>query len=391
MASGIRKKHLFFGTCLALGLLSLTALPSQAQIPTFTATPFPTETQVPSCSSQLVFYSGNGADYIYSSGTVFPSPMPAVVVTDNPEPPPYPGSNWISFDNSADSPEPTAPWTYHIYQTFTIPSWMSTGSFIFYYQADDFAAVTLNGNEITTCGSAWAGGCVTGPGSLNTPVNVPAADLNIGGTNLLDFAATDGEVGSTGANYELVYVPPCITPTITPTQTLTPTPTPTFTVTPTASWTATDSPTSTLTPTTTPSPTQTLTPTSTPTITITPTVTLTPTITLSPTVTLTPTATIPYEDNFYVSQNVFRPAQGPLSIFVGYSQFPGPYSLKIYNTAGEFIKALVPNQTANQPITYAGPPWNGTNYANNPCASGIYLIYLVEPLDHKMKKVLLVR
>jgi hypothetical protein len=132
----------------------------------------------------------------------------------------------------------------------------------------------------------------------------------------------------------------------------------------------------------------------TPTITLSPTVTLTPTITLSPTETLTPTATIPFVDIFYVDQNVFRPSQGPVSLEVEYSQFPGPYSLKVYNSAGEFIRDL--SKDGKNPGILSAPisqwyPWHGTNMNNDQCASGVYLFYLTEPASRKLKKVILIR
>ncbi len=175
------------------------------------------------------------------------------------------------------------------------------------------------------------------------------------------------------------------TPTITPTLTVTPTPTVTNTLTPT------------LTPTTSPTATISNTPTvtSSPTNSPTPTQTFTPT--LSPTVTLSPTPTLVPQDIFYVNQNVFVPSpSAPLSIYVGYNYYPGSYSLKIYNTAGEFIRDLGKDANPPSPNYLKGPImqpyyWDGTNYANNKCASGVYILYLIEPFDRKIKKVLLVQ
>jgi len=96
-----------------------------------------------------------------------------------------------------------------------------------------------------------------------------------------------------------------------------------------------------------------------------------------------------------VDQNVFTPSQGPVSIYVDYTGFPGPYSLKVYNSAGEFIRDL--SKDANNPtyLTSRLPPqsyhWYGTNYANNPCASGVYIFYLIEPYGQKIKKIILLK
>lgn len=146
------------------------------------------------------------------------------------------------------------------------------------------------------------------------------------------------------------------------------------------------------TPTASPTPTQTGTPTFTPTVTFTPTITNTPTITFTPTVTSTPTITptpVPTFDVFYVNQNQFNPANGPVSINVQYSQYPGNYAVWIYNSAGEHVRTL-DSQTLNGPVTqwYL---WDGKNKYGADCASGVYLIYLEEPFDRKQKRILLIR
>jgi hypothetical protein len=95
-----------------------------------------------------------------------------------------------------------------------------------------------------------------------------------------------------------------------------------------------------------------------------------------------------------VDHNSFNPSQGPVSIEVQYTVFPGNYSLKVYNTAGEFIRDL--SKDGNDPPTLSAPisqwyPWYGTNYKNDKCASGVYIFYLTEPYQKKIKKVVLVR
>jgi flagellar hook assembly protein FlgD len=94
-------------------------------------------------------------------------------------------------------------------------------------------------------------------------------------------------------------------------------------------------------------------------------------------------------DNFYVSKNIFSPSAGPVSIYVKYDVYPGNYSLNIYNSAGEHIKTL-DDQNLNGPVAryYS---WDGTNKFGETVASGVYLIYLLEPFDQKMKRVLFLR
>ncbi len=155
--------------------------------------------------------------------------------------------------------------------------------------------------------------------------------------------------------------------------------------------TPTSSPTATLTftPTLTGTPTYTPTFTNTPTITYTPTLTFTPTITFTPTVTFTPTPTVPDVNTFYVSKNVYNPASdSPVSIFVQYTKYPGPYDLWIYNSAGEHIKTLE-STYLSAPISQAYT-WDGKNKYGDTCASGVYIFYLVEPFDQQLKRMILI-
>jgi hypothetical protein len=125
-----------------------------------------------------------------------------------------------------------------------------------------------------------------------------------------------------------------------------------------------------------------------PTATPTNTPTVTPTGTPTNTPTVTPTFP-PHMDDFYVSKNIFNPPQEPVSIEVGYSDYPGNYSLRIYNSAGEHIKTL-----ADRPLTSPVREsfiWDGTNKYGADCASGVYLICLEEPYARKVKRVLLIR
>jgi hypothetical protein len=125
-----------------------------------------------------------------------------------------------------------------------------------------------------------------------------------------------------------------------------------------------------------------------PTSTNTPLLINTPTITSTPTITATPTITsTPGSNNFFVSKNVFSPNQ-PVSIYVSTIDYPGNYSLTIYNSAGENIKNL-----ASQYLT--GPfqqvySWDGKNKVGDLCATGVYVIYLSEPLRTRMARVILI-
>jgi len=105
--------------------------------------------------------------------------------------------------------------------------------------------------------------------------------------------------------------------------------------------------------------------------------------------TATPTPTFPIFDVFTVSQNLFKPSNGPVTVQVAYSVFPGDYSLKIYNSAGEHIRTL-DSQYLTSAIkgTYQ---WDGKNKYGEDCSSGVYVFYLSEPYSKKIKRVLLVR
>ena len=114
----------------------------------------------------------------------------------------------------------------------------------------------------------------------------------------------------------------------------------------------------------------------------------TPTLTPTATPTLTPVESASCY-RFEVSANLFRPAQGPVSIDVDSCAYPGPYSLKIYNSAGEHVLTL-DDQTLDRPLS-ASYSWDGKNKHGDPCASGVYVLYLVEPFQVKTARVLLVR
>ena len=160
--------------------------------------------------------------------------------------------------------------------------------------------------------------------------------------------------------------------------TATPTNTPTITATSTPTFTATLSPT--------------FTPSFTPTSTATPTPTDTPcgfpsnTCTWTPT--FTPTATPYTADIFDVTKNVLRSGES-VSVFVNYTTYPGQYDLRVYNSAGEHIKTL-DSQQLTAPVSqwYS---WDGKNKYGDSCASGVYILDLVEPYSQKQKRILLLR
>jgi hypothetical protein len=262
------------------------------------------------------------------------------------------------------------------------------------------------GNPIT---NAAVISCSNGP----APVTSNAVTTLISGCNTSTFTVTATPTSTSTPTMTqtppLTYTQtdtPTITQTPTPTDTPTATNTSTFTPTATQTYTPTQTSTNTFTPsstetstststsTVTPTFTSTSTPTNSFTPTITPTVTLTPTITISPTVTLSPTPTLVPQDNFFIGKNVFVPApNAPLSIYVGCTQYPGPYSLRVYNSAGEFIRDL--SKDYGDPSVLAAPVthsyfWDGTDYGNNQCVSGVYLFYLIEPFDRHLKKVVLI-
>lgn len=199
----------------------------------------------------------------------------------------------------------------------------------------------------------------------------------------------------TPSNTPLFTDTPCGFPgntcTFTPTRTFTPTWTPTATATytttsdlrPTNSLTSTYSPTFTLTKTLTPTPT------------ITPTPTLSFTQTYSPTPcgypgnTCTFTPTPVNEDIFYVDKNLFKPVNGQaVSIYIGNST-SGEYALRVYNSAGELVRVLGDQYLTS--LVSQSYSWDGKNSSGTPCASGVYVLYLVEPFGEKMRRVLLVR
>jgi hypothetical protein len=101
----------------------------------------------------------------------------------------------------------------------------------------------------------------------------------------------------------------------------------------------------------------------------------------------TPTMTLtPFPSGFFVDQNLFHGPQESVSIHVAVNTYPGEYSLKVYNTAGEVVKQWPSHSTPYQWVY----PWDGRNDYGDICASGVYIIYLLEPFDRKFAKVVLI-
>jgi len=212
--------------------------------------------------------------------------------------------------------------------------------------------------------------------SCNTPTFTPTPGATNTFTPTATFTATSTFTPIATATFTS-------TATFTATASFTSTSTKTFTATATSTFTATATSTATFTAT------NTSTSTFTPTITATFTSTNTPTITFTSTSTPTWTATAP-PDIFYVSKNLLNTSNGgSVSIYVSYPYFPGPFDLWVYNSAGEFIKDL--NTTYTTIPIQQSFKWDGTNNAGAKVASGVYLFYLIEPSDRKLKRMLLIR
>ena len=243
------------------------------------------------------------------------------------------------------------------------------------------AGVTWWGTVTGACGNA-----VSNTAFIDSTDPPPAVSSNTVNTTILGCATNTATNTPTNT--------PTITPTNSPTATPTNTPliTNTATNSPTNSPTATSTSTFTATATNTPLITNTATnsPTVTPTRTPSSTSTNTPTPTITPTITPTFTPTPPFVDIFTADKNIFSLSNDKVvNINVQYNQFPGSYNLWVYNTAGEHIKTLdTAVMTAPINKTYQ---WDGTNKNGEQCASGVYILYLVEPFGKKLKRIILVR
>ena len=104
----------------------------------------------------------------------------------------------------------------------------------------------------------------------------------------------------------------------------------------------------------------------------------------------TPTPTPPgalCDESVFVSRNVFAPkTDSPLLFIKSNLCTPGPYAVKIYNSAGEFIRTLRDNKTqaTGTDMVY----WDGKNFLGDTVTSGIYIIYVTEPIMVHETKIL---
>ena len=214
------------------------------------------------------------------------------------------------------------------------------------------------------------------PSPTNTPTNTATNSPTPTATSTA--TSTPTPTGTSSAT-STASPSPTQTPTNTPTLTSSNTATATATLTTTATPTLTSTATATNTPTFTSTPTATSTPTRTPTSTFTP--------LLTSTFTQTPTAT-PGSETFFVSKNLLQ-GGSTVTIHTVTWDYPGAFALKIYNSAGEYIKSLDDgNMVGPLDRSYT---WDGTNRSGEPCASGMYIIYWTHPYGAQMARILLIR
>ncbi len=104
----------------------------------------------------------------------------------------------------------------------------------------------------------------------------------------------------------------------------------------------------------------------------------------------TPTPTLsgaPCDESVFVSRNIFAPrTDSPLLFIKSNLCTPGPYAVKIYNSAGEFIRTLRDNKTQSTGTDMVY--WDGKNFLGDIVASGIYIIYVTEPIMVHETKIL---
>jgi flagellar hook assembly protein FlgD len=107
---------------------------------------------------------------------------------------------------------------------------------------------------------------------------------------------------------------------------------------------------------------------------------------------MTATATATNADVFYVAQNVLNTSsQQSVSIYVAYTKAGSPFSLRVYNSAGEFIRDLTKDENLTSTPVDVSFHWDGRNWNHDLCASGVYVLYLIEPYDRKYKRLLIIR
>jgi len=96
-------------------------------------------------------------------------------------------------------------------------------------------------------------------------------------------------------------------------------------------------------------------------------------------------------DIFTADKNIFNPSVDNVVTFtIQYNKYPGPYQFVIYNTAGEHIwNSPKNNPHQSLPINDVFT-WDGKNKNGDLCASGVYILYLIEPFDKKLKRLILI-
>jgi len=62
--------------------------------------------------------------------------------------------------------------------------------------------------------------------------------------------------------------------------------------------------------------------------------------------------------------------------------------LRIYNSAGEYIQTLEETYLT-MPLSKSYT-WDGTNMKGDKCSTGVYIVYLIEPLQRLLGRVVLI-
>ena len=112
----------------------------------------------------------------------------------------------------------------------------------------------------------------------------------------------------------------------------------------------------------------------------------TKTPTLTPTASLSPTPPA----SFYVSRNVYWPERDVPPVYIQvHLALPGPYTLKVYNSAGELVRTLRNEWVAA--VRDDKVEWNARNEADEPVSSGVYVIYFISRYETRTAKLLILR
>ncbi len=347
----------------------LTNTPTNTSTKTLTSTPTSTDTNTPIITNTFTNTATNSAT---STLTKTPTNTNTITVTatftntttpSNSATPSFTATNTQTYNNT---PTPTNSFT-------KTPSSTSTYT------------VTITDTQTAT-NSATPSFTAT-----NTQTYINSPTYTNTDTTTPTYTATNSRTStSTATNTPVITSTFTFTPTnsFTVTNTHTPTNTATNTNTATASSTSTSTRTFTNTATSTKTWTSTFTPTPSFTHTFTPNYTPTFTFTYTPTFTWTPWENC---DTFNVSKNIFNPNSESVSFYVHYCQFPGEYSLKVYNTAGELVRTIVETKIVENVIDESPQAWDGKNNHQELCADGVYIFCLTEPYDRKFRKVILLK